>query len=178
MSGKLASLAVAGALVFFMNEAPKVRADTDSDVKKLDAEVLTLDKDAGKHEGREVITERLEKEFGATAGQIESLRDKKLGFGEIAIAFSLARRMPGGITNANINTILAMRQGHPAEGRGKIAKKLGIKLGPVLSEVKKVERASHEELEKTEKNEHKKNGKDREHREAAKAERHDGPGRR
>jgi hypothetical protein len=178
MSGKLASLAVAGALAFFMTGAPAVRADTDRDVKKLDIEVLTLDKDAGKHEGTEIVTERLEKEFGVTAGQIESLRDKKLGFGEIATAFSLARKMPGGITNDNIGTILAMRQGHPAEGWGEIAKKLGIKLGPVLSEVKKVERASHEELEKAEKNEHEKNGKDREHREAAKAERHDGPGRR
>jgi hypothetical protein len=86
--------------------------------------------------------------------------------------------MPGGITDANIDKILAMRQGRPAEGWGEIAKNLGIKLGPVLSEVKKVERASHEELKKAEKHEHEKSGKGREHRETAKAERHDGPGRR
>lgn len=178
MSGKLASLAVAGALMFFMTGAPAVRADTDRDVKKLDTEVLTLDKDAGKQEGTEIVTKRLEKEFGVTASQVESLRDKKLGFGEITIAFSLAQKMPGGITDANINKILTMRQSRPVEGWGEIAKKLGVKLGPVLSEVKKVERASHEELEKAGKNEHEKNGKDREHREAVKAERHDGPGRR
>ena len=161
-------------------EAEKLRAGRDArmaGITRVDNQI-TLDKDAGKQEGTEIVTKRLEKEFGVTASQVESLRDKKLGFGEITIAFSLAQKMPGGITDANINKILTMRQSRPVEGWGEIAKKLGVKLGPVLSEVKKVERASHEELEKTGKNEHEKNGKDREHREAVKAERHDGPGRR
>jgi len=177
-NGKFASMVMAGALVIMMTGISAVRADTGRDVKKLDTVASTLDRDAGKHEGPAVVTERLEKEFGVTAGQIEWLRDKKLGFGEVTIAFSLARQMHGGINDANINKILAMRQGRPAEGWGEIARKLGVKLGPVLSEVKKVERASHEEIEKAEKNRHEKNDKGREHRETADAERHEGPGRR
>jgi hypothetical protein len=178
MNGKLASVIMAGALVFILAGVSAVWADTGHDGKKLETAVATLDKDAGKREGPEVVTERLEKEFGVTASQVESLRDKKLGFGEITIAFSLAQKMPGGITDANINKILTMRQGHPAEGWGEIAKKLGVKPGPVLSKVDKVERASRNELEKAEKNEHEKNGRSSEHREATKAERHDGQGRR
>ncbi len=148
------SLALAAALLVFMTAIPTAWADTDSDMKKLDIETTALDKDAGEHGGSAIVLERLEKEFGVTSAEIDSLRDKKLGFGEIAIIFSLARKMPGGITDANISTILAMRQGPPKEGWGEVAKKLGFKLGPTVSGVKKFERSSHQAIGKAERGEH------------------------
>lgn len=181
MSGKFAAIIAAGALLFSLAGVSSARADTGDDVTRLDTAISTLDRDSGNREGPRVVTERLEKEFGVTASQVAQLREKKLGFGEITIAFSLAQKMPGGITDANIKKILAMRQGHSAEGWGEIAKKLGVRPGPVLSKVNKIERASHGELEKAGKNEHEKNGKGREHRErreTANAERHEVPGRR
>ncbi len=66
------------------------------------------------------------------------MRDKKMGYGEIAIALSLCQKMPGGATDANIQQVMAMRQGTPAMGWGEIAKKLGTKLGPAVSQVRNV----------------------------------------
>ncbi len=173
---QLASLTMVTALLFFMSGVTTARADTDSDEKKLDTEVTTLDKDAGAAEGQKVVIGRLEKEFGVTDTEIQSLRDKKLGFGEITIVFSLAQKLPGGITDANISKIMTLREGPPVMGWGEIAKKLGFKLGPVVSNVKKIAKASHKEIEKAE---HEKINKGEDRGEEMKEERneHSGMGR-
>ncbi len=84
------------------------------------------------------IVQRIEKEFNVDRSVIDGLRSKKLGYGEIAIVLSLADKLPGGITDANVDTIMSKRQGPPKEGWGKIAKDLGLNLGTVLSRVEKV----------------------------------------
>jgi hypothetical protein len=163
------SMVLAAGFLLFMAGVTTVRADT-ADEKKLNTEVITLDKDAGASHGQTVVTGRLEKEFKVTDTQIQSLRDKKLGYGEIAIVFSMAQKL-GGINDTNINKILSMRQGPPVMGWGEIAKKLGFKLGPVVSQVKKVETASHKEIEKADKTEREKIGKGEERREEMRTER-------
>ncbi len=69
-----------------------------------------------------------------TAQDVQDLRAKRLGFGEISILLALAAKQPS--TNPKtVDQILAMREG--GEGWGKIARDLGYKdLGSVMSRVK------------------------------------------
>ncbi len=63
------------------------------------------------------------------------MRDKGLGYGEIAITLSLAEQIPGGINDANVNKILDQRLGEHKMGWGQIAKEDGVKLGQVVSKL-------------------------------------------
>ena len=73
-----------------------------------------------------------------TAADVQNLRQKGLGFGEISILLALAAKQTS--TNPkSVNDILAMRTA--GEGWGKIAKDLGYKnLGSVLKSVKGAEK--------------------------------------
>ena len=91
-----------------------------------------------------------------TAADVQSLRQKGLGFGEISILLALAAKQTS--TNPkSVNDILAMRTA--GAGWGKIAKDLGYKnLGSVLKSVKSAEKgvdrvakADDKHTEKTEK---------------------------
>jgi hypothetical protein len=113
--------------------------------KSLGKEATEINTAADNEKGEKVVVLRLEKEFGVTAIEIQALRDKKLGFGEIAIVFSLAQKT-GGITDANISKIMSLREGPPVMGWGEIAKKLDVKLGPTVSEVKKIQKETDREI--------------------------------
>ena len=114
--------------------------------KTLDKESAEISKTAGKAQGATVVTARLEKEFNVTEAQIQALRDKKLGYGEIAIVFSLAQKKYGSITDATISNIMTLRQGPPTMGWGEVAKKLDLKLGPTVSQVKDVNHETNREM--------------------------------
>ncbi len=116
--------------------------------KTLDKESAEISKTAGKAQGATVVTARLEKEFKVTEAQIQTLRDEKLGYGEIAIVFSLAEKLPGGITEANISEIMTLRQGPPTMGWGEVAKKLDLKLGPTVSQVKNVSKETVRDMDR------------------------------
>lgn len=120
------------------------------DEKKLDKASMEVEDDAGKPEGGAVVVDKLKAEFGVDEARIQGLRDQKLGYGGVSIALSLAQTMPGGITDENVQKIMTLRQGPPVMGWGKIAKELGLKLGPVVSKVKKVsaEARKHQKAEK------------------------------
>jgi len=120
------------------------------DESDLDRAATALNKDAGSADGEQAVMSRLESDYKVSADQISALRNQKLGYGEIAIVFSLAEKMPGGITDANIQQVLTLRQGPPVMGWGEIANKLGEKLGPV---VKRVDHMA-KDIEKGEKEEH------------------------
>ncbi len=130
-------------------ESPKV----EKVEKKLDTDITAINKMGSREEGRTAVVERLEKEFKVTDAQITSLRDQKLGYGEISTVFALAQKM-GGINDTNLSKIMALRQGTPVMGWGEVAGKLGLKLGPVVSSVHKVETSSHREIAKMERTEH------------------------
>ncbi len=160
---KALSLLFAAGLMLFVVGATPAMAAVSKDEKKLNTDVTELDKMAGQPQGAKVVTERLEKTFNVTDTQITTLRNEGLGFGEIAIVFSLAQKL-GGITDTNISKIMALRQGPPVMGWGEIAQKLGVKLGPVVSQVHKVETGSHKEISKLEeKTEHGKSGMEERH---------------
>ncbi len=121
--------------------------------KSLGKEATEISKTADNEKGEKVVVQKLETEFKVTDAQIQSLRDKKLGFGEVAIVFSLAQKLPGGITDANIGEIVTLREGPPTMGWGEVAKKLDLKLGPVISQVKSLDKAAAGEMKREEKGE-------------------------
>lgn len=70
-----------------------------------------------------------------TAQDVQDLRARKLGFGEISILLALTAKQPDASTAKSLNEILAMRQA--GEGWGKLARDLGYKnLGSVVKSVK------------------------------------------
>ena len=129
-------LLVAG--LFLCAAMPVLAQEKTGDEKKLEKASMELENDAGKQEGGAVVVEKLKTGFGVDEARIQGLRDQKLGYGGVSIVLSLAQSMPGGITDENVQKIMALRQGPPVMGWGKIAQELGFKLGPVISKVKKV----------------------------------------
>jgi|GEM_PF-1337336 len=136
-----------------------VWAETSPDEKKIEKNAADMDRDANEVQKEKVIVQKLEKEFAVDDARIKNLRDQKMGFGEIAITLSLAKKLPGGVTDVNVNKIISLREGTPKQGWGEIAKKLGVKLGEVQGQVERVERETHKEIEKAERQEHKRMGK-------------------
>jgi hypothetical protein len=112
--------------------------------------ISSVNQQANTPDGASVVTERLVKEFAVTEAQVKDLRSKGLSFGEIAIALSLAKEETGGVTDANIQKVLSLRQTTPPTGWGKVAKQLGVKLGPAVSGVEKLAKESRGEVKKSE----------------------------
>jgi len=123
-------------------------ATETNEEKELQKEAKAIHATAENTQGAMVVTTKLEKEFNVTDAQVKGLRDKKMGYGEISIVLSLAQKMPGGVTDANIQQVMTLRQGPPTQGWGEVAKKLGTRLGPVVSQVKNVNRESHRETKR------------------------------
>ncbi|MDA8100804.1 MAG: hypothetical protein M0042_14400 [Nitrospiraceae bacterium] len=119
-------------------------AGQTKDEKNLEREAARLEKfvQAG---GEQAVLARFRKDFGASDGQVASLRQRGLGFGEIAVVLALVQKQPGGVTDASIEKVLALRLGPPPSGWGEVAKKLNLKLGAAVSQVKKITNESHRE---------------------------------
>jgi hypothetical protein len=112
----------------------------------LQKDAIAIDTTARNAQGEKLVTRRLEKDFNVRSDQIQGLRDRKMGYGEISIVLSLSQKMPGGATDANIQEVMTMRQGPPTMGWGEIAKKLGTKLGPAVSQVRNIHREVTREM--------------------------------
>lgn len=147
--------------------------ESSKDEQTLEKTSSALDKDAARPEGRTAVEARLKSEFKVDDARLQGLRDQKLGYGEMSIALSLAEKMPGGITDANVKAVMAQRQGPPVMGWGEIARKQGVKLGEVIRKTKGLDAAARkqEKAEKKEKGE--KAEKDERHEKAEKGERHE-----
>jgi len=117
---------------------PAFAQEKTREEKKLESGAAELDKNAAKPEGAQRVNDRIKAEFAVDNARVQSLRDQKMGYGEISIALGLAQSLPGGITDDNVQKIVALRQGPPVMGWGKIAKELGLKLGSVQSKVHKM----------------------------------------
>lgn len=109
-------------------------------------DATAIETTAGNAQGEKVVTQRIKKDFNVTDTQVQGMRDKKLGYGEIAIVLSLSQKMPRGSTDANILQVMTMRQGPPTTGWGEVAKKVGTKLGPAVSQVRNIHREVNREM--------------------------------
>lgn len=131
----LSVLLFASVVVFVSNTQVFASTDTDAAVEEDSTEI---NEEAATPGGAQAVADRIRKEFDVDEATVNSLRDKKLGYGEISIALSLAERMPGGITEENLDKIISMRQGPPVEGWGNIAKDLKLDLKPAASHLEKI----------------------------------------
>lgn len=127
--------------------------DKTSEERNLESSAMEMDKEAAKPEGEKTVTDKLMAEFKVDAARIQSLRDQKLGYGGVSVALTLAQGLPGGITDENVQKVMALRQGPPVMGWGKVAKELGMKLGPAISKVKKISAEARKEAKAAKKGE-------------------------
>lgn len=130
-------------------------ADVSKDERNLEREVKRLNDTAAKPDGEKAVMKRLTVEYKTSEAQIQALRDRKLGFGEVAAVLSLAQSLPGGASDANVQRVLALRQGPPVLGWGKVAQQLGTKLGATVSQVRKTANNANREI----KNDHARQGR-------------------
>jgi len=120
---------------------PAFAEEKSKEEKKLETGAGELEKSAAMPDGQQRVADRIKAEFGVDDARVQSLRDKNMGYGEISIALGLAQSLPGGITDDNVQKIVALRQGPPVMGWGKIARDLGLKLGAVQSKVHRMSAA-------------------------------------
>lgn len=113
--------------------------------KKLEQSSTDVDAAAARPDGQKNVESRLKSEYKVDDARILGLRDQKLGYGEISIALALAEKLPGGITDANVATVMAQRNGPPKVGWGQIAKNQGTTVGKLLGRVKNVEAAARKQ---------------------------------
>lgn len=116
---------------------PAFAQEQIAEEKKMDKVEADLNKDAAEPEGQKNVVEKLKADFKVDDARIAGLVEKNLSYGGMAAALSLAQGLPGGITDANVQKVVALRQGPPVMGWGKVAKELGLKLGPAVSKAKK-----------------------------------------
>ncbi len=147
---KRAALLLALGLLLFALHGVNAEAALSKDEANLDREAARLVRTAAMPQGESAVARSIMKELGVDEGRIQALRRSGLEYGEIAIAISLAQRLPGGATDANIQKVLGLRQGPPESGWGEVAKRMGAKLGVTVSQLKKLNNESRREM----KNEH------------------------
>ena len=109
-------------------------AADDAKLKEVSAK---MDSEAATADGKKMVVQRLEDQFQVEQPRIDGLRDKKLGYGEIGITFSLAQQMSGGINDANIQKIMDLRQGDK-KGWGNVSRELGLNLGRTVRQMENV----------------------------------------
>ena len=125
------------------------------DEQKIEREAAETDQEAAKPEGEKNVQERIKAQYKVDDARVQSLRDKGLGYGEIKIALALASKREGGITDKNVDAVMAERNGPPKMGWGKIAKNQGTTMGKLMGKGKSDGRGgkTHEKGEKAEKHE-------------------------
>ena len=121
-------------------------AASSKDERNLEREAKRLSDTAAKPDGEKAVLKELSSTFKTGEPAIRSLRDRTPGYGEVAIVLSLARTLPGGATDANVQKVLALQQGPPVMGWGQVARQLNVKLGRIVSQVRKTANNTNREI--------------------------------
>ena len=141
----LTAIALMIGLVAGQAAAQDVDAKGDKELTQL---TQKIDKSAANRDGGRVTSKIVDEWKGTkfkfdpnstprelTAQDVQDLRAKKLGYGEISTLLALTAKQSNSATAKSVSEILAMRQS--GEGWGKLARDLGYKnLGSVVKSVK------------------------------------------
>jgi hypothetical protein len=108
---------------------------TTTEETKLNETVTTTEEEV-KLDGAVKVRQKLADRYEVPIEDIEALRAKKYGYGEINLIYALAKNMEGGITQENIDKITELRSGDQKMGWGQVAKKLDSNVGKALKDSK------------------------------------------
>lgn len=114
-------------------------ADEAQDVEQ---ETQAVDQEAHDAPSRQKVAERIKNQYQVDDQTIQKLRDQKMGYGEITTTLALAKRMDGGITDANIQKIVDLRK-TDKKGWGEIAKQFNVKMGDLKKNIHAVNQAAN-----------------------------------
>lgn len=150
-------LAVGVGLVFPIAASANDLKDHQKHERQLQADAKQIDSDASRAantpDGQRRVTERIAKQFNVQPSVVTDLRNRKLGFGGATIALALSQELMKRDSSlsqqAALDKILAQREA--GKGWGVIAHGMGVKLGHVVSEVKKAGKATEHIAGKPEK---------------------------
>ena len=131
--------------------------DNQKHERRLQANANQLDAGATRAsntpEGELRLTERIAKEFKVQPAVVTDLRSRLGGYGQATIALALSqelmKRDPSLSQQAALDKIVALRQA--GKGWGVIAHEQGLKLGRVVKDVKRAEKATEQVAGKPEK---------------------------
>lgn len=111
----------------------------------LEDHTKAINRAAATPEGRERVVEHLSKELNVPAATLRTQREQsKLGWGELSIAHRLSQK-----TGVPVDQLIAEHKS--GKGWGAIAKERNVKLGPMVSELKKSDQALEGRAKKAEK---------------------------
>lgn len=111
----------------------------------LDDHAKAINRAAAAPEGRERVVEHLSRELNVPAATLRAQHEQsKLGWGELSIANRLAQK-----TGVPVDQLIAEHKS--GKGWGAIAKERNVKLGPMVSELKKSDEALEAKAKKDEK---------------------------
>jgi hypothetical protein len=123
-------------------------ATLSKEEKNLEKEMARLDRTAGTPDGERAVMYRIESDFKVSAAQVQTLRSRNFGYGEIVVVYSLAGAAAVGVTDTGVAQVLAIRQGPPVKSWGQVASQLDRKLGSSVSRLKKVNDATRRDMKK------------------------------
>lgn len=163
MTGKMMSrwfagtLFAAGIVFVFPGAAPAADPpDAQKHERQLLADAKEIDAGATRAsstpEGQRRVTERIAKEFNVQPAVVTDLRGRFGGYGQATIALALSQELMkrDGLSQQDaLNKISTLRQA--GKGWGVIAHEQGLKLGHVISGVKRAEKATEQVAGKPEK---------------------------
>lgn len=137
----LVSLMAATGFVAVMTAGIATAAAATKDENKLKAGITMLNSDAKLPQAEKVIKKQLTDNFNVKSEKLSSLKSRGMGYGEIAAVLTFADKMPGGVTDANINQVLTMRQSKP--GWDQLAKGLNVDVSDVANSLSSFEDDIH-----------------------------------
>ena len=147
--------------LFLVAAAMPALAQETAEDKQADTAAVEVEKTAATPEGQERVANKIKTQFGVDDARVQAMKDSGLNNGEIQVALALAQGMPGGINDENVQKLTALRQGPPKAGWGKIAKDLGLKVGPAIAKAKKAAAELRKEEAKAKKDKAAKEGKEK-----------------
>src|SRR2546425_12341470 len=180
------SFLTAGAVFAFPVAVPADDAkDNQKHERRLEANADRLDaaatRAANTPDGQRRVTERIAKEFKVQPEVVTDLRSRMGGYGQATIALALSQELMKQdktlSQQAALDHIVALRQ--EGKGWGVIAHELGVKLGHVVSDVKRAEKATDRvagEPDKADKDKNAKAGKPEEMEKMGKTAKPEKPG--
>lgn len=100
-----AALLLAVATMSAAADRPAVSGDID----KLNAEISKINQDAMVPQGESIVAKQLADDFSVTSDRINVVLGNMMQYGDVAAVLAFAEKLPGGITNPNVDRVMNIR---------------------------------------------------------------------